>query len=555
MKATPWMGAVIAAAALSAGAGEWTLDARQARIRTVGGAVADAWNLWSDGEVGDHVAVAAGGAFTFAITARGTPARGEWPRMAVRVDGSPLAETNVAGDVATYEFPLRLAAGDHRIVAAFLNDATGPNGEDRNLYVLRLALRGPDGVPAPVAGDAARWAAGRRAAQDAAERKVLGEAEAAIERIRKAPGRVRVTDAQGRPAAGVRVEAVQTTQAFLFGCNIYMFDRFPTARENDLARERFRDLFNYATVGFYWRWYEHERGRPDYAYTDRVVAWCRTNGIAMKGHPLLWNNESGTPPWVQGRPEAELMRARVAAIVGRYKDAIRTWEVVNEPSHLPGLDIAEPYRWARAADPAAHLIVNDYHVLADGCPGFLELLRRADRDGVPFDGIGIQAHEPRTMRFPLDQVRDILDRYAALGRALHITEFTPASSGDPIEGSREGDRWDEAAQADYAEKFYTVCFAHPAMRAITWWDLCDRGSWLKGGGLVRADLSPKPSYEALRRLVRGRWLTRASGVTAADGSFEFRGFHGGYEIRAAGAAPVRMTVGTNGANEVSIRLP
>jgi hypothetical protein len=177
-----------------------------------------------------------------------------------------------------------------------------------------------------------------------------------------------------------------------------------------------------------------------------------------------------------------------------------------------------------------HAIVNDYNVLADGGPGFLKLLTAAKHNGVPFDGIGIQAHEPAAMRFPLDRVRGILDQYASLGKELHITEFTPASDRQKITGvCREG-VWDEAAQADYATKFYRVCFAHPAMRAITWWDLCDQGSWRLGGGMLRADLTPKPVYEQLKRLIHEEWKTRLSGTTDADGRFAFRGFRGEYRV-------------------------
>ena len=82
---------------------------------------------------------------------------------------------------------------------------------------------------------------------------------------------------------------------------------------------------------------------------------------------------------------------------------------------------------------------------------------------MPFDGIGIQAHEPRDMRFPLDRVQEVLDQYAALGKELHITEFTPTSGGWKITGSHRKGVWDEAAQADYAVKFYRVCFANPAV--------------------------------------------------------------------------------------------
>jgi GH35 family endo-1,4-beta-xylanase len=216
--------------------------------------------------------------------------------------------------------------------------------------------------------------------------------------------------------------------------------------------------------------------------------------------------------------------------------------------------IDDPYRWAREADPKAYLIVNDYYVLADGQPGFLKLLQDAIKAGVPFDGIGIQAHEPRTMRFPLDQVKRILDRYAALGKELHITEYTPCSGGQPITGSHIQGKWDEAAQADYAAKFYTVCFAHPAMRGITWWDLCDEGSWLQGGGLLRKDMTPKPVYDALRKLIHEDWHTRVEAKTDAEGRVAFRGFFGRYALSAAGSKTgFHLAKGEKA--EVTVKLP
>ena len=99
-------------------------------------------------------------------------------------------------------------------------------------------------------------------------------------------------------------------------------------------------------------------------------------------------------------------------------------------------------------------------------------------------------------------------RYATLGKDIYITEFSPTSVDQEITGSHVKGKWDEAAQADYAVKFYTVCFAHPAVAGITWWDLCDEGSWLEGGGLLRKDLSPKPSFFALKKLICEQWITQ-----------------------------------------------
>lgn len=508
-------------------AGEVAIRPEKAAIRTEGGpAAGGGWNLWSNGRVGQPIRVTKGGTYRVVIRAGGSPAAGVWPEMALAIDGR-AAKTVTVGQAEhkDYSFEVDLAPGIHEIAAAFLNDAL-VNGEDRNLYLDRITIVSPQGAPDPTLPDAKELAE----AAEARERAVVAATGAAIEKHRKADAKVRVVDAEGSPLAGVKIRVEQTGHDFLFGGNIYMFDRYRTEAQNAAYKRRFQELFNYATVGFYWRSYEHERGKPDYPYTDKVVAWCLEHGIRMKGHPLLWGDAAGVPAWSRGQPAADVQRQRVEEIMHRYQGKIHFWEVVNEPSHLPQLKIDDPYRWARQADPRAYLIVNDYHVLADGFPGFFRLLSQAIRNGVPFDGIGIQAHEPRTLRFPLERVQEILDQYATLGKELHITEFTPTSSGQKIAGSYREGVWDEAAQADYAVKFYRVCFAHPAMRAITWWDLCDRGSWLRGGGMLRADLTPKPVYEQLRRLIHEEWRTKASGTTDAEGRFAYRGFLGTYHV-------------------------
>jgi endo-1,4-beta-xylanase len=530
------------------------IPAEQAGVRTVGGRVEGGWNLWSDGRVGQRVKISRTGLYTVVIRAWGSPAGGTWPEMALLVDGLEVKFVSVDRNrPADYRFALDLEEGSHEVAAGFLNDAR-VGSEDRNLYLERITIVAPPGSAAPVA------LVGKEDAEDAArrERAVVAATGPAIDRNRKSDAVVRVVDSAGQPIEGARITVNQTGHEFLFGCNIYGFDQARTAAQNAEYKRRFAELFNYATVGFYWRWYETERGRPRYANTDKVVAWCAEHGIRMKGHPLLWGDEAGIPFWSAGQPDSGVQQERVRAIMSRYHGKIGFYEVVNEPSHQPLPRIDEPYRWARAADPDAYLIVNDYHVLADGAPQFFRLLTKAIHDGVPFDGIGIQAHEPHTMRFPLRQVQTILDRYATLGKELHITEFTPCSGGDPITESHVEGVWDEAAQADYAVKFYRVCFAHPALRAITWWDLSDRNSWLKGGGMLRADMTPKPVYDQLWRLIHDEWTTRLAGTTDASGQLAFRGFHGGYRITAeargrAVTQPFTLTKGK--AQELRLALP
>lgn len=524
----------------SAFAGSLVILAPEAAIKTVGGKIAPrpgvegGWNLWSNGELGDYVKFAAGGLYKLTVRACGTPAKGGWPLMAVAVGVRQVGTATVDNKTFTdYVFEANISPGTYRITVAFLNDAVvaDPNNpkvwlEDRDLYISRIEIRPPADGQEPVLGKAEDW--DKEAAK--AEEKTLEETDKQIDRNRKADAVVRVVGADGKSVAGTQVTAELVRHEFLFGCNIYMFDHFKTPAENDLYKRRFAELFNFATVAFYWRGFEGTRGKPAYDYTDKVVAWCVAQGIRMKGHPLLWGAEAGIPDWSKGQPDAQTQKQRVTDILHRYGGKITFWEVVNEPSHTPEPQIDEPYRWARQADPNAQLIVNDFDVLANGCPAFLELLRKAKADGVPFDGIGIQAHEPRTVRFPLDQVQRTLDHYATLGKELHITEFTPTSAGARITGSHLQGVWDEQAQAEYAVKFYRVCFAHPALRGITWWDLSDRQSWLPGGGMLRADMSPKPVYEELKKLIHQEWMTRTAGASNAAGQFSFRGFRGQYQV-------------------------
>ena len=56
-------------------------------------------------------------------------------------------------------------------------------------------------------------------------------------------------------------------------------------------------------------------------------------------------------------------------------------------------------------------------------------------------------------------------------------------------------------------EMYRILFSHPLVEAITTWDFKD-GAWLNApSGFLRKDLSKKPSYEMLKKLVKDEWWT------------------------------------------------
>jgi hypothetical protein len=104
-----------------------------------------------------------------------------------------------------------------------------------------------------------------------------------------------------------------------------------------------------------------------------------------------------------------------------------------------------------------------------------------------------------------------------------------------------------------------MVFSHPAVEALTWWDFSDRGAWQGApAGFVRKDMSPKPAYEVLQRLVKDKWWTKTTATTDAGGVARFRGILGDYRltVAAAGRPQVTRTVALvkNGENKFVIQL-
>lgn len=399
-------------------------------------------------------------------------------------------------------------------------------------------------------------------AAELSEADILGQADARIEQHRKVDVVLRLIGPDGTPLAeGTRMRIEQTRHAFLFGSNIFLLGRSGDEKLDAAYERHFADVFNFATLGFYWWNYEPARGKPRFADTERVLRWCGEHQIACKGHPLAWNWVD--PRWLPKDP-AEAMRLqleRIGDCVGRFKGTIHSWDVVNEATHY---DRDEPRRQApiltqaiadmgvpaylkaafaaaRQADPSAGLIINDYRT----DPEFIEkvLKRLVDADGRPlYDIIGIQCHQ-HGRAWSARETWEICERFAGFGKPLHFTEATLVS-GSP-ERNRRGERrdepWESTAegerrQAEEVARFYTVLFSHPSVEAITWWDFSDRGAWQGApAGFLRKDMTPKPAYDALKALIKTKWWTRAEAVVGANGQAQFRGFAGAYEVRPASA--------------------
>ena len=436
------------------------------------------------------------------------------------------------------------------------------------------------------------------ARRDTALKYVLEEKESVrlrveegIEKNRKRDAVIRVVS-DGPLPEDVTVRAVQTGHEFRFGANLFMLDEFETKEKNRIYRKRFSELFNLATLPFYWNDLEPEEGKPRFARNspriyrrpapDLCMAYCRGNGIEPKCHCL--NYDSHLPTWLEGASVAEhkaKLEKRFREIAERYADAIPSFEVTNETlqkgrsAFFYEPDFLE-WSWRKADEffPNNRLIINDYNVWwpesYNNRHAYYMQIDRMMRRGIRhIDSIGLQFHsfwpeekeaEMAATRYNPEVLLKLMDTYAPLGLAEQITEMTiPAYS--PSEE-------DEEIQADLIEAVYRTFFSHPAMEAIIYWNVVDGyaygaepgdatvGENLYYGGLLRFDMTAKPAWRRLRKLIRKEWHTEFT-TKAVNGEVRFRGFCGDYSASVfAGdkVIPAKFRVTKDGDNVALIRI-
>ncbi len=398
---------------------------------------------------------------------------------------------------------------------------------------------------------------------------------------------VQVLDRDGQPLRDRTVTVEQQRHAFAFS-NIG-FDLVPLVGGADTAAQGqvesfggaadlvldevggvLLNLFNTATLPFYWGRYEPRRGEPDAARLTATARWLAARGVSLKGHPLVWHTVQ--PPWLLDLPLDEveaLLRQRIRDLVGGFAGLIDTWDAINEAVIMPVFTngdnaitrlahargrifmVRMAFEEARAANPSATLVLNDF----DLSSAYECLIEGVLEAGVPVDAIGLQTHMHQGFHGE-EYLSGMLDRFARFGLPLQLTE-TSLVSGHLMPADIEDlndyqiPHWPttpegEARQADEIERHYRLLVGHPAVQSINYWGLSDAGAWLGAPiGLVRADGSRKPSYTALERLIKGEWwLAPTSLRTDGDGRVRVRGFFGDYRVSTDdGQAPFAVSRG------------
>ena len=264
-------------------------------------------------------------------------------------------------------------------------------------------------------------------------------------------------------------------------------------------------------------------GKWNWTEADKIVEFAQANGMKVRGHTLCWHSQTGA--WMfkdslGNQASKELLLARlkehITQVVSRYKGKVYAWDVVNEaidnadPANVGYRQtqwykicgdefIAKAFQWAHEADPDAVLFYNEYNTeIPAKREKTYEMLKKMLDQGVPINGIGLQAHwdinSPKHVGQlgqpsvgdvdipgkPEDAIRESIDKFSSLGLVVQLTELDVSiytGKTDTLNTGFTPER--EQKQVEFYKKAFEVLRdKKDVITGVTFWNLSDRGSWL-----------------------------------------------------------------------------
>ena len=255
-------------------------------------------------------------------------------------------------------------------------------------------------------------------------------------------------------------------------------------------------------------------GQFNWENADKIANFCRSNGIKLRGHCLMWHAQIGK--WMYQDEKGNLvskeklsqnMKHHITAIMERYKDVVYAWDVVNEAISDGGRPVMgqkpSPYRnsplyqiagdefikkafiYAREADPNVLLFYNDYNAAdPQKRDRIYNMVKSMKEEGVPIDGIGMQGHY-NIYGPSMEDVDAALTKYSTIVKHIHITELDIRANeemGGHLNFSREAGDISQTVkllQEDQYTRLFKILRKHKdVVDNVTFWNLSDRDSWV-----------------------------------------------------------------------------
>jgi len=326
-------------------------------------------------------------------------------------------------------------------------------------------------------------------------------------------------------------------------------------KELDLIKKEFNSLTSENDMK--WMNIHPEIDKYDFTVADRLVEVGDSNNMFVIGHTLVWHSQLA--PWVFKRTETgdpavdtllvdsltliNRIHDHISTIVGRYKDKVDGWDVVNEALNEDGSlresnflkiagdgFIANAFEFAHEADPQAELYYNDYNLVEPAKrDGAVRLVKSLKDKGIRIDGVGIQAHWE--LNYPsLEEIEKSIMAYSELGVKVSFTELDISVLPSPwrmpsadvsirFENNETMNPYPnglpdsvQTALADRYKDIFALFNKHKdKIERVTFWGLHDGASWKNGFPirgrtdyplLFNRNLEPKKAYWAVVDLVK-----------------------------------------------------
>jgi endo-1,4-beta-xylanase len=246
---------------------------------------------------------------------------------------------------------------------------------------------------------------------------------------------------------------------------------------------------------------------------------AKSNSLPFKDHCLIWGNQQ--PAWISGldtATQAAVLDGWIHQVGIRFPNTDMV-DVVNEPLHNPpdgggtptaranyiqamGGSGATGWDWviwaftkARQYMPNAKLLLNEYSIINSNSAtdSYLAIIDTLKVRGL-IDGIGVQGHRFELETADTTTMKNNLDRLAATGLPVYISEFdlgNVGNSGTP----------NDQAQLNLYKKIFPVLWRHPGIEGITIWDYIEGQTWQTTCYLVRSTGSYRPALGWLAQFI------------------------------------------------------
>ena len=301
---------------------------------------------------------------------------------------------------------------------------------------------------------------------------------------------------------------------FLLGCSTKGY-----TQSLPVWRNTFTELFNYCCVPLHWGVVEPTPNEKHYEVIDDMIRWAREEHMIIRGHALVWF----CPIWEKQNWMAKLSFLEAKHLVlerveNLMKAHAEDFDYVdfNEPMQSDGLDmtfdqhfeiVKEAYEIVKKYAPSCKIMINFFNewqeffgidreeLLEEYYRGLglspsknewsvsvYDYIDRCLAEGMEIDVLGFQFHDHPYDLFGAREL--ILQWYNRYKIPLQITElevpsgvgrpmFTISKRPNPAPELYWHEPWNEAIQAEWMEKFLTLCYSMPEVEGYATFSYCD----------------------------------------------------------------------------------